>query len=143
MNIRPIHTEVNYKAALRELSAYFDAEPEPGSEEGDRFEVRLTLVKAYEAKRHPIDAPSRWGSQRSPNLRSTSELSLQGLLLAHSSNLVPITTVRTSDVHTTEGLNPRKRTANPIYRYLLLHSTILFRILIVFIIFLKLSYSIR
>lgn len=57
MNIRPIHTEDDYKAALRELSAYFDAEPEPGTEDGDRFEVMLTLVEAYEAKRHPIDAP--------------------------------------------------------------------------------------
>lgn len=57
MNIRPIRNEEDYRAALRELSAYFDNEPEPGSEEGDRFDVLATLVEAYEAKSFPIDAP--------------------------------------------------------------------------------------
>jgi len=57
MNIRPIRTENDYKAALRELSAYFDNEPEPGTEDGDRFEILATLVEAYETKRFPIEAP--------------------------------------------------------------------------------------
>jgi HTH-type transcriptional regulator / antitoxin HigA len=57
MNIRPIRTESDYKAALRELSAYFDNEPAPGSEDGDRFEILSTLVEAYEAKHFPIEAP--------------------------------------------------------------------------------------
>lgn len=58
MNIRPIHTDADYKATLRDISAYFDNEPEPGSEEGDRFEILLTLVEAYEAKQFPVDLPS-------------------------------------------------------------------------------------
>jgi HTH-type transcriptional regulator/antitoxin HigA len=57
MDIRPIHTDTDYKAALRELSAYFDDEPEPGTPDGDRFEVLLTLVEAYEARHFPIDLP--------------------------------------------------------------------------------------
>lgn len=57
MDIRPIHTEADYQAALREVSAYFDNEPEPGTPEGDRFEVLLTLVEAYEARQYPIDLP--------------------------------------------------------------------------------------
>lgn len=57
MEIRPIHTEADYKAALREVSAYFDNEPEPGTPDGDRFEILLTLVEAYEAKQFPIDLP--------------------------------------------------------------------------------------
>jgi len=57
MEIRPIHTEADYKAALREVSAYFDSEPEPGTPDGDRFEILLTLVEAYEAKHFPIDLP--------------------------------------------------------------------------------------
>lgn len=57
MNIRPIRTKADYKRALRELSAYFDNEPEPGSAAGDRFEILATLVEAYEAKRFPIEAP--------------------------------------------------------------------------------------
>lgn len=57
MNIRPIHTEDDYKAALRELSAYFDNEPEVGTEDGDRFEILATLVEVYEAKHFPIETP--------------------------------------------------------------------------------------
>ena len=57
MEIRPIHNEADYKAAMREVSAFFDNEPEPESPEGDRFEVLLTLVEAYENKHFPIDLP--------------------------------------------------------------------------------------
>jgi len=57
MNIHPIRTEADHKRALREVSAYFDTEPEPGSEEGDRFEILVTLVEAYEAKHFAIEAP--------------------------------------------------------------------------------------
>jgi len=57
MNIRPIRTKKDYKVALRDLSAYFDNEPDPGTDEGDRFEVLATLVEAYEARHFPIEAP--------------------------------------------------------------------------------------
>jgi len=57
MEIRPIRTEDDYKAALREVSAYFDNEPAPGTLDGDRFEILLTLIESYEAKRYPIDLP--------------------------------------------------------------------------------------
>ena len=55
--IRPIRTDADYQAALGEVSAYFDTEPEPGTPEGDRFEVLLTLVEAYETRHFPIDLP--------------------------------------------------------------------------------------
>jgi HTH-type transcriptional regulator / antitoxin HigA len=57
VEIRPIRTEADYNAALREISVYFEHEPDPGTPEGDRFEIMLTLVEAYEAKRFPIDPP--------------------------------------------------------------------------------------
>jgi HTH-type transcriptional regulator/antitoxin HigA len=57
MNIRPIHTATDYQTTLREISAFFDNEPEPNSPEGDRFEVLLTSVEAYEAKNFPIGQP--------------------------------------------------------------------------------------
>ena len=57
MNIDPIRTKADYKRALRDVSAYFDNEPEPGSAEGDRFEILTTLVEAYESKHFPIEAP--------------------------------------------------------------------------------------
>jgi HTH-type transcriptional regulator/antitoxin HigA len=57
MEIRPIHTAEDYQTALREVSAYFETEPDPGTPEGDRFEILLTLVEAYEAKHFPIELP--------------------------------------------------------------------------------------
>ena len=57
MNIHPIRTKADYKRALREVSAYYNDEPEPGSEDGDRFEILTTLVEAYEAKHFRIEAP--------------------------------------------------------------------------------------
>ena len=56
-NLRPLRTEEDYKAALSEVSACFDTEPAPGTPDGDRFEILLTLVEAYEAKHYPIDLP--------------------------------------------------------------------------------------
>lgn len=50
-------TEDNYQVASREISEFFDHEPEPGSPDGDRFEVLLTLVEAYEAQHFPIELP--------------------------------------------------------------------------------------
>lgn len=58
MDIHPIKTETDYRAALSEVSPYFENEPEPGTPEGDRFDILLTLIEAYEAKHHPIDAPN-------------------------------------------------------------------------------------
>lgn len=55
--IYPISTENDYQAALREVSAFFDPEPEPGSPEGDHFKALLAFVEAYEAQHFPIDPP--------------------------------------------------------------------------------------
>ena len=55
MDIRPIKTEQDYEAALAEIEALWAA-PED-SPEGDRLDVLLTLVEAYEARHHPIDPP--------------------------------------------------------------------------------------
>jgi len=57
MNLRPIRTESDYQTALKEASYFFDQEPEPGSEDGDRFEILLALIEAYEARHFPIDPP--------------------------------------------------------------------------------------
>lgn len=57
MNIRPIRSDSDYRAALQEVSAYVDHEPAPGSDDGDRFEILAALVEAYEARQFPIDPP--------------------------------------------------------------------------------------
>ncbi len=58
MQIRPLRNDQDYRAALAALSPLFDNEPEPGTPEGDHFEVMLTLVEAYEAKHFPTDLPN-------------------------------------------------------------------------------------
>jgi len=55
MEIRPIRTEADYRAALTEVERLWNAEP--GSPEGDRVEVLATLVEAYEAQHDPVPAP--------------------------------------------------------------------------------------
>jgi HTH-type transcriptional regulator / antitoxin HigA len=53
--VRPIRTEADYDAALAEIDALMDAEP--GTPEGDRLDVLVTLAEAYEARHWKIPAP--------------------------------------------------------------------------------------
>jgi HTH-type transcriptional regulator/antitoxin HigA len=55
MDIRPIKTEGDHKAALEEVEHLFNAQP--NSPEGDRLEVLTTLVEAYEEKHYSIPLP--------------------------------------------------------------------------------------
>ena len=57
MEIKPIHTDADYKATLREVSGLIDLDPEPATPEGDRLDILATLVQAYEAKHYPIAPP--------------------------------------------------------------------------------------
>ena len=52
MDIRPIRTDQDHRAALAAIEACWGA-PE-GTEEGDKLDVLLALVEIYEAKRWPI-----------------------------------------------------------------------------------------
>src|SRR5580704_12185255 len=54
VNIRPIRTDQDHRAALAQIKACWGA-PE-GSEKGDRLDVLVTLVESYEAKRWPIES---------------------------------------------------------------------------------------
>jgi HTH-type transcriptional regulator/antitoxin HigA len=55
MEIRPIRTEEDYEAVLAEIESLWGASY--GSPEGDRFDVLVTLVEAYEQKHYPIEPP--------------------------------------------------------------------------------------
>ena len=57
MDIRPIRTNADYKATLKEVSALMESDPDLGTPAGDRLDILVTLVQAYEAKYLPIDAP--------------------------------------------------------------------------------------
>jgi len=53
MDIRPIRTDDEHRAAVREIEALWGAKE--GTPEGDRLDVLATLVDAYEDKRWPVD----------------------------------------------------------------------------------------
>jgi len=57
MDIKPIRTEADFKASLKEISALMESDPEPGTADGDRLDILATLVEAYENRHFPMDLP--------------------------------------------------------------------------------------
>ena len=55
MVIKPIKTRRDYAAAMKEIESLMDAKA--GSPEGDRLDVLVTLVEAYERQHFPLDLP--------------------------------------------------------------------------------------
>ncbi|MGH7960223.1 MAG: helix-turn-helix domain-containing protein [Candidatus Binatia bacterium] len=55
ITVKPMKTEADYDAALAEITTLMDAKP--GTSEGDRLDILVTLVEAYEAKHWRIDPP--------------------------------------------------------------------------------------
>jgi HTH-type transcriptional regulator / antitoxin HigA len=55
LQIKPIKTERDYKTALKEVEKLFTAKP--NTREGDRLDVLVTLIEAYEEEHHKIDFP--------------------------------------------------------------------------------------
>ena len=55
VEVRPIRSEADYEAALGEIAMIIQSRP--GTPDGDRLDVLSTLVEAYEAEHHAIDAP--------------------------------------------------------------------------------------
>jgi HTH-type transcriptional regulator/antitoxin HigA len=56
MEINAIKDEVSYQAALKEIDGLMMAKL--NTPEGDRLDVLVTLVQAYEAKHYPIELPT-------------------------------------------------------------------------------------
>jgi len=65
MHLKPIKTDTDHEAALKEIERLWDAEE--GTADGDRLEILTTLVEAYE------EANSRWICQI-PLRQSSSDL---------------------------------------------------------------------
>ena len=55
MDIRPIKTDADYRAALNDIENLMMAEPV--TVEGEKLDILVTLVEAYEAKHFPMDLP--------------------------------------------------------------------------------------
>jgi len=55
MDIRPIHSENDYKSALAHINELWDAKP--GTPESDELEILSVLVENYEKQHHAIESP--------------------------------------------------------------------------------------
>ena len=55
MEIKPIRTKTDYRAALKEIETLMSARA--GTPEGERLGVLPTLVEAYEKKHYRFDLP--------------------------------------------------------------------------------------
>ena len=55
MDIKPIRTKVDHGTALREIESLMAARA--GTPEGDRLDVLVTRVEAWERKHTPMDTP--------------------------------------------------------------------------------------
>jgi HTH-type transcriptional regulator/antitoxin HigA len=56
MNLKPIRTPQDHEVALKEIERLWGADE--GTPEGDRLDILLTLVDAYEEIHFPIDMPN-------------------------------------------------------------------------------------
>ena len=55
MNIKPIKTKADYRAALKDIEGLMMARA--NTPEGERLDVLVTLVEAYERKHYPMELP--------------------------------------------------------------------------------------
>ena len=55
MEIKPIRTKADYRAALKEIEGLMSAEAD--TPEGERLDVLVTLVEAYESRHYRLDLP--------------------------------------------------------------------------------------
>lgn len=55
MEVKPIKTNADYRAALQQIEILMTARPD--SPEGEKLDVLATLVEAYEWKHYPLDLP--------------------------------------------------------------------------------------
>jgi antitoxin component HigA of HigAB toxin-antitoxin module len=55
MDIKPVETEEDYQATLREIESLMRAAL--GSPEGERLDALVTLIETYERQHYPLDLP--------------------------------------------------------------------------------------
>ena len=55
MNIKPVRTKADHRAALKQIESLMNARA--NTPEGERLDVLVTLVEAYERKHFPMDMP--------------------------------------------------------------------------------------
>ena len=62
MNIKPIKTKDDYRAALKDVEALMGAKA--NTADGERLDVLVTLIEAYERKYFPLELPDPVAGRR-------------------------------------------------------------------------------
>ena len=55
MNIKLIKTDADYRVTLKEVESLMSAEP--NTPEGEKLDILVTLIEAYERTHFPLDLP--------------------------------------------------------------------------------------
>ena len=55
MDIKPIKTDTDYRAALKEVETLMMTEP--NTPEGEKLDILVTLIESFERKHFPLDLP--------------------------------------------------------------------------------------
>lgn len=55
MDIKPVRTKADHRAALKQIEKLMSAKA--NTAEGEKLDVLVTLVEAYERKHYPLDLP--------------------------------------------------------------------------------------
>lgn len=55
MDIKPVKTDADYSAVLEEIETLMMAAPD--TPEGEKLDILVTLIEAYESKHYPLDLP--------------------------------------------------------------------------------------
>jgi HTH-type transcriptional regulator/antitoxin HigA len=64
MQLESINTDADHESALIEIERLWDAEE--GTPNGDRLEILMTLVEAYEEANFPMDLPALSMQEKEP-----------------------------------------------------------------------------
>ena len=57
MEIKPVRTNTDYKAAPKEIAILTESDPAPRTQEGDRLDILSTQVESFEQMIFPMDLP--------------------------------------------------------------------------------------
>jgi hypothetical protein len=98
VEIKPIRSDADHQAALKEIAELMESLP--GTPDADRMDVLVTLVEAYEAKHYPIPVPDDFPSGLSNPAR-------RALAAAGISRLEQFTKISEKELLQLHGLGPK------------------------------------
>ncbi len=59
MDIKPVRTARDHKAALKAIAGLMEQDPDLGSPDGEHLDILSKLVQVYGQSRFPMDRPTR------------------------------------------------------------------------------------